>query len=225
MSLKSLFALIVIFISTNTHILAQKTVRVETNNGQITVLEYNQKFEKSVLDVNKYIDLTKPINIIYGNSRSIVSASELQDGWFPFDRLYSSGEAPLRRMLKLIMIHDSLKISCEINAFDETNIAVIKDNKIIKHKTSDISFHITNRFMEVIDQYGIPVFQIELDKKQNAIIIGGAFNYNTIYFIIWRGDRVTFSTFGEKLLMSQPEYNEMLNRYLRAARTLKPISE
>ena len=223
--MKNLVLIFLIIVYCNSRVFGQKIVNVENNNGKITVNNYNQNFQKTVLNVGEYIDIKKPINIIYGNSRSIVAASQLKDGWFPFDRIYSFGESPLKKMLKLSINNNHLKIFCEINSFDETNIAIIKDNKIIKHKTSNINFHITGRFMEVIDEYGIPVFQIELNKKKNAIIIGGAFNYNTIYFIIWRDDKSSFSNFGEKLLMSEEEYKGWLNTYLREAKTLVPISE
>jgi hypothetical protein len=220
---------LLIFIST-----AQKTKIYINKNGKIvnttTINNYNAKTKEAILNVSKYIDTAKQIFIVAGSvTIGMVTLSQLQAGhtFSPFGISSIPAGIYLRggdMILKLKLIKGKLKISCDINGFDEKYIARINDNKLICSK-QDYHLYVSDRYFELFDDYYIPVLQIELLKNANAIYIGGAINYSDGYTIISQSGVVNRNFPKQKLLIPQQQRDSLFNEYLIEAKRIKPIHE
>ncbi len=66
--------------------------------------------------------------------------------------------------------------------FDGKRVAKIHDNQLINEEGKNYELHICDKWIEVIDEYDIPILQVDLKKADNSININGVtFDDNGYY--------------------------------------------
>ncbi len=228
-----LFIIILLFFLKPFYGLCQKNVEIKDNHGviNITVEEFNKKYKDVALNVSKYIDTTKQIWVIVGNSPTFIYYPWLRQGHvlYPF----GGGENPSafiirggENILSIKMIKGIIKISSNIIGFDAKYIAKIIDNKLIP-SVNIFHLYVSDSYFELFDQFDIPVLQIELIKKLNAIYIGGAFNDDFGYTIISKEKGMDSRHFPKTIsLMTQSEKDSIFYYYrTEAKKNIKPVHD
>lgn len=204
---------------------AQKTKVVNIGtNGTINTFNNIKKYnavKDRILNLNKYIDTSKEIQIVTGSLTSSYSYDFLRDGKDVYPITSSD-----TKLLSLRLVKGKLKISANIIGFDSKYIAKIVDNKL---ETSQSAFRIrtTDRYFEIFDEYDTPVLQVEILKKTNQIVIQGLLVFDSGYILVYNRGGLTARSFGKPLhLMGSDEIKASAYPVRVAAKqNIKPISE
>ncbi|MGC4038670.1 MAG: hypothetical protein QM764_22090 [Chitinophagaceae bacterium] len=216
---------------------SQRTkIQVSHNENVITrqtVNIYNQKGKDAILNVNKYIDTSKPITIDAGANyvTGFIFIDSLKKGCVIYPLGGNSGLGGIRfkggdKVISIKMQKGKLKISSEIMGFDQKYIAKIVDNKLITSKP-DYHLYVSDWYFELFDDYYIPVIQIELVKKTNTISIGGVFIDDLGYTLMSKYNGITTDRFDCPVLLMRPaQRDSALYDYIKRARHwMVPIHE
>lgn len=179
--------------------------------------------KNKILLVNKYIDTAKPISIFFGtNKYEQITPKILRNGFSPFTGAFVLNEGG--DLLKIILKGNRLGIYSKIKSFDGKYIAIIEDNLLIPYNQRRI--YASDKFFEIFDEYDIPVLQIELVKKENAIYFSGAFNHSSGYTIMNRdGFTQSLNYRIPNLYLSQGKRDSILYMYLQEAKKIRPIHQ
>jgi len=202
----------------------KKQVIINDNHGKIsiTINNYNTKTKDYVLNVSKYIDTSKRINLMLGGGVRIsgfIPLAQLKKGY----TINPVGESSTAsgiifhggdKILSLKLVKGKLKISGEIFGFNQKCIAVIDNNKLNPCR-SDYRLYVSDKYFELIDDYNIPVLQIELIKESNSIYLGGSFVDERGYNLFSKSYGVISKHYPTPiLLMRQSERDSVLYEYL-----------
>jgi hypothetical protein len=212
----SLFILVFVSLS-----FGQGQLNIKDNQGKITIHNhYDVKKKDTYLLLNKYIDTSKRIHIIYGKDTIGAPMWHLRKGVEPFAQ-----RDPLRNsntIFSIKLVNKNLLISSDIISFDEKSIGRLINNRLIP--TQQYEEYITDSTLEIIDSYSIPVLQIELLKSLNCIYVGGAFNTSQSSIVITHSHGILLRKYGTpKLLMRPSERDSELYIYRERAKEIMPI--
>jgi len=129
-------------------------------------------------------------------------------------------------IIRLKLVDGKLKIDCDIDDIDGKYIAKIRANKLIPSR-EDYHLYISDRYFELFDDYYIPVLQIELIKRSNAIFIGGAFCDSLGYNIISKSTGLSSRHFNTPIGLMRPSLRDSVVYFYRqqAKAAISPIHE
>jgi hypothetical protein len=145
-----------------------------TNNNFIQVS--SKEVKEKVLLVNKYIDTSKPIEIKFGGNSSYQTLQKLRAGWSPV--MFGNDKS----MLAIKLERRKLQISTRLHDIDGKYLAQLKNNTL--HVPNIELVNSGENYVEIIDEYYVPIMQIDLDKRNNAITLKGVFFANDRVVII-----------------------------------------
>src|SRR6185312_5213054 len=155
----------------------KKTVVIHKND--------KPKNADKILLVNKYLDTTKNILIKFGSNTAGVSMARLRRGFLlPIGGLsyYPTKDRHYDTTFKIKCIKNQITISTILFDIDGKFIARIKDNQLIASPKNYI-IYAYDKFIELYNDYHIPVLQLDLDKKSNSITLSGMF-YTSAYCVV-----------------------------------------
>lgn len=185
------------------------TVIGKQNNDNRTIKitkVYNKVTEQNkgkVLLLNKYLDTTKTIWIKTGLV-STYTMERLRMGVTPIILGY---EAPLTLKVE----NGQILLNCIMYDIEGKRAAKIHNNELVNEEGRNYELHITDRYIEIINEYNIPVLQVDLDKQENSISIRGVtFDENGAYTYIL-ADKIVDNYMGKPFIkMKEAEKDSFL---------------
>ncbi|ARK10374.1 hypothetical protein A6C57_08555 [Fibrella sp. ES10-3-2-2] len=225
-SVNLIVLVILLCILTGNHTQAQQkptyrtTIRRANNVNAEKVLIYNtvnNSNKDKVLLVSKYINFKKPVAIRQGGVTYITNVKKLLRG----DSIVNYMN--IKNIVTLKLVKNTLSVSSKVKSIDQKLVAQVLDNKLIG--TAGFSQVITERYLEVVDKYDIPVLQIILNKKLNMIEVNGVFFSDTSYVIL-AGDAAYSDSYPKQfLLMSDSERNAVMHKVLINSKQINRLIE
>jgi hypothetical protein len=234
MALLKLILTYSIFLLGFQHVFGQtKSITIDDNHGKIAidVGEYNSKYNNRVLDVGKYLDTSKQIVIVAGSIvMEMVILRHLKSDYaiYPFGGKHSPSIFVLpggEKIISLRFHNGKLQLTSDIDGLDGKYIAKIRNNELIPSKL-DYHLYASDRYFELFDDYYVPILQVELVKKENAIYIDGVFAHDRGYNILSEKRGLQITQFEMPyLLMSQARKDSIIFQYKEDTKVLVPIHE
>lgn len=168
---------------------------------------------KNVLLLNKYLDTTKTIWI----KSAVVSAysiKSLRKGVSPIILGY---ESPLT----IQVVNGQILLNCVMYDIDGRRAAKIHNNELVNEEGRNYEMHSTDRYIEVVNDYNIPVLQVDINKEENSITIRGVtFDEHGYYTYILGGSAVDITMKKPYNKMSQVEKDSFLPIFRTQARQI-----
>lgn len=150
-------------------VLAQRTkVYNNTKIGRannVYVGDSKNTDDKALL-VDKYIKKDKRVTVKIGIWHTF-PYEMLKRGFIP-----GIGGFGIEKIMSLKLVGKTLQVNCEVRSIDQKIIALVKNNKLLVSK--GLYQHSEENFIEVVDDYNIPVLQVIL-QKNNSIQVNGVF--------------------------------------------------
>jgi len=148
--------------------------------------------------VSRYLNTSKDIVVEAGSNALGQSVEALEDhGFCPFYNSLNFEEDDTY-ILKINLVDHQLLVSSKIHSIDGKIIAELKDNKLLP--PNKFRVFITDKYVEVLDERGFPVLQIDLDKKNNSIIISGLFYRDNSYLLMPRNSPIVVVNYPTRFL-------------------------
>ena len=213
------------------HLLCQNTIldtvyviNGDYINGSKTVnyIKYFDKDSSKILLLSKYIDTNKAIIFSFGTNEITIGKLELDNGFTPFSKqiwLEDSND-----YFNLRVVKGQLLLNCKVFEFDGKYVGKIANNKLYTSR-KDYELYATDHYIELFDDYNIPVLQIELDKKKNTIFFGGVFNNAYNFLVITKDWAYPYKYGTNKMYLSQGRRDSLYAKYLDLAKQIRPLHE
>lgn len=153
----------------------------------------------------------------FGGAPSPITMNDIRSG-----HQYFRG---FENFIKLSINKRQLLFSVTILNIDQTFVAEVKDNKLISNPYKYIQYA-SSKFLEIYNDYHIPVFQVDLDKKTNTITVNGLFYFGDSYMILSKDNMFFDSYLKPYAYLNSQEKSIWLDKSIRKAKELlKPIHE
>lgn len=186
------------------------------NKKIIVYKEITATNKDKILLLNKYIDTTKEIMMKVGFG----CPTTLKQIKIGFQCL-----GGMANFVSLKLNHHQLLLSVKIYNMDNTFVAEVKDNKLVT-AGKKYTEYASDKFIEIYNDYHIPVFQIFLDKKSNSITIKGVFFQRDGYEILSDASIQFMNYTKPYLYLTQSERDRYLDECIQLCQKyLRPIKE
>lgn len=119
------------------------------------------------------------------------------------------------------IINKKLSINSTVRSSDQKVLALVRDNKLVSSK--GLYQKITDQYFQVIDDFGVPVLQIILNKMDNSITVNGVFFYDSYCYILNDGNMLVLNFPKSLLEMNANEFKVHQQKILNEARTIKEL--
>jgi hypothetical protein len=176
-----------------------------------------------VLLVNKYIKKNKPI-IIKAGFTATVDFESLKNGLQIFapkgsgPRIFGV-ERDASDIFRIKVVGNNLFINSHVRSIDQKIIAIIRNNSLEVNK--GLRQRSSENFIEILDDYGIPVLQIILN-KDNSIEINGVF-FSQSSCVIANKNSIYSTSFTPFDLMNEEERKQTTYKIRQEAKKIRPL--
>jgi hypothetical protein len=222
---KALFTIFFLSSFFSTKIFAQKPKSYNTTIKKANIVYIGNKLTGSqkanVLLVNKYINKDEYIKVKVGSNTARYPYEWIKKGFQPITSTGSNGVFGIHidNIINLKIVGNNLLINSRVKSIDQKLVASIKDNKLEINK--GLIQRSSDRFIEIIDEYDIPVLQVVLS-KDNTIEINGVFFSETECVVLSKTGMFQ-TAFSPISLMSDNEKKQLLYEIRQAAKNIKPL--
>ena len=157
-----------------------------------------------------------------GNTVGFIYKSDLVKDYSPFINFIDDQDG--HGYFRIRLDKGNLVINSEVYEFDGKLIGKITNN-VLHVANPNYELHAADDFIELYDEFNIPVLQIKLDKRTNSIYFGGAINSPVGWVVITPDSVVMCAPSEHKLLLDTHSRDSMQDSYLTDARKVKPLNQ
>ena len=153
---------------TDTHgnVRVDESVKTIYEKKETKIYKITSENVAKVLMLSKYLDSTKPIRVCIGSNTSILDYSQLKAG-------HRLSEIQTKNVFSCKVVNGNLLLSGTAFWLDGKYSAKIEKNVLVNSPLFEQ--YGSNNWLEVINEYDIPILQVVLKKSDNSIVINGVF--------------------------------------------------